>query len=254
MIYVTGDCHGEWTRFSTQKFPEQKEMTKEDFVIVCGDFGYWTPSKEQEYWMDWLEKKPFTTLFVDGNHENFDGLYQYAPKLWRGGTVHKIRETVLHLMRGQVFELDGKRFFTFGGARSHDIQGGVLDPEDPEFQRKRRAAERRNLFYRIDHQSWWREEMPSREEMEEGRRNLERHGWQVDYVISHCCRTCTQELLTDGRLEADELTEYFTEIYEKLKLRQWFFGHYHMDGKVTGKETVLYEKICRIKYDDSARN
>ncbi len=41
MIYVTGDCHGDWQRFSKVFFPEQNEMTKEDIVIVCGDFGLW---------------------------------------------------------------------------------------------------------------------------------------------------------------------------------------------------------------------
>ena len=42
MIYITGDCHAEFNRFSTKRFPAQKEMTKEDFVIVCGDFsGIW---------------------------------------------------------------------------------------------------------------------------------------------------------------------------------------------------------------------
>ena len=25
MIYITGDCHTEWNRFSTKNFPEQKE-------------------------------------------------------------------------------------------------------------------------------------------------------------------------------------------------------------------------------------
>ena len=39
MIYVTGDIHADPRRFDTSNFPEQKEMTKNDFVIVCGDFG-----------------------------------------------------------------------------------------------------------------------------------------------------------------------------------------------------------------------
>ena len=49
MIYATGDCHGDYRRFATEIFPEQKEMTKNDYVIVCGDFGYWDESKEQKY-------------------------------------------------------------------------------------------------------------------------------------------------------------------------------------------------------------
>ena len=39
MIYITGDCHADFTRFNTKIFPEQYEMTKDDYVIICGDFG-----------------------------------------------------------------------------------------------------------------------------------------------------------------------------------------------------------------------
>ena len=39
MIYCTGDTHGNWNRFSTDIVPEQKEMTRDDFVIICGDLN-----------------------------------------------------------------------------------------------------------------------------------------------------------------------------------------------------------------------
>ena len=102
MIYVTGDCHGDFRRFSSDNFPEQREMTREDYVIVCGDFGLWQDTKDERYWLDWLSRKPFTLLFVDGNHENFDRLYSNEFEVcdFCGGKVHKIRENVLHLMRG----------------------------------------------------------------------------------------------------------------------------------------------------------
>lgn len=39
MTFVTGDTHGDFTRFSADSFPEQKGMTKDDYVVVRGDFG-----------------------------------------------------------------------------------------------------------------------------------------------------------------------------------------------------------------------
>ena len=39
MIFITGDTHGDFTRFSSENFPEQKSMSTEDIAIVCGDFG-----------------------------------------------------------------------------------------------------------------------------------------------------------------------------------------------------------------------
>ena len=138
MIYITGDCHSDFTRFSTKKFPVQKDMTKNDYVIICGDFGgvwnYMYENTSEKYWLDWLNDKNFTTLFVDGNHENFTRLYEYPIKQWCGGKVHKIRDSVFHLMRGEIYNIDGKKFFTFGGASSHDIRDGILnlDEQDAE--------------------------------------------------------------------------------------------------------------------------
>ena len=35
MIYITGDTHGDFSRFSVEAFPEQKNMTKDDYVTIC---------------------------------------------------------------------------------------------------------------------------------------------------------------------------------------------------------------------------
>lgn len=125
MIYATGDTHGNFQRFKPEFFSEQADMTRSDHVIICGDFGgVWDGSQKEEQTLDWLERLPFTTLFVDGNHENFDRLAEYPVEEWQGGNVHFIRPHVIHLMRGQVFEIDGYTFFIMGGAQSHDIADG----------------------------------------------------------------------------------------------------------------------------------
>ena len=39
MIWVTGDTHGDWIhRVNMDSFPEQREMSKDDYVIILGDF------------------------------------------------------------------------------------------------------------------------------------------------------------------------------------------------------------------------
>lgn len=72
-------------------------------MVICGDFGgIWnvdTESRHEQHWLEWLEAKNYTTLFVDGNHENFDRLNAYPVKEWNGGLVHEIRPSVLHLMQ-----------------------------------------------------------------------------------------------------------------------------------------------------------
>lgn len=137
-------------------------MTKDDFVITCGDFGGVQEKDEESsrgnWWLNWLEEKSYTTLFVDGNYENFDRLYSYPVEEWHGGKVYKIRNSVIHLMCGQVFEIDGKKIFTIGGARSHDISGGILEFDDPDFRLKKKKLDQGWKTYRINHLSWWEQE------------------------------------------------------------------------------------------------
>ena len=84
-------------RLKTDSFPEQKEMTKDDYVIICGDFGLWDNSNREKYNLDWLEDKPFTTLFVSGNHENYDIFDSLPVSELHGGKVNFVRPSVILL-------------------------------------------------------------------------------------------------------------------------------------------------------------
>lgn len=147
MIYITGDTHADFSRFEEENFPIQNEMTKDDYVIICGDFGgvwdFEIESMREKMNLDWLNSRNFTTLFVDGNHENYTRLYNdYPEKEWHGGNVHQIRDSIYHLMRGEVYNIDDKNIFAFGGARSHDIQDGILnlDEEENIYEYRKRGA------------------------------------------------------------------------------------------------------------------
>ena len=88
-------------------------------------------------------------------------------------------------MRGQIFELDGYRFFTMGGAKSHDIEDGILEPDAPDFEQRLMTLRRKpRARYRVNHISWWAQELPSDKEYAEARRKLDAVGWQVDYIIT----------------------------------------------------------------------
>lgn len=251
-VYITGDCHAEFNKFSTKRFPEQKELTKDDFVIVCGDFGgIWYDNNEEKHNLKWLNEKPFTLLFVDGNHENFDRLYgdEFEVVDFHGGKAHKIRENIYHLMRGYIFDLCGKKFFAFGGASSHDIQDGILYFEDypttkaliDDYNKRTKQGQ----MLRINRLSWWEEELPSQEEMDFGKRTIQEHGNEVDFVISHSlpqsiCSLC-------GYYKPDIITEYFQGLLESgLQFNEWHCGHYHAERRVLGKFFIHYERIERL--------
>lgn len=251
MIFITGDCHSELNKFNMESFPEQKEMGREDYVIICGDFGIiWDAkgeSRYEKYWLNWLEDKSYTTLFVDGNHENFERLYEYPIKEWHGGLVHEIRPHVLHLMRGYVFDINGKSIFAFGGAASHDIDGGILEPDDPDLKRKQKLLDDDFIPYRINHISWWKEEMPNEDEKIRGLINLQKHGNKVDYIISHDCPASLLNMVFSGRAKPDELNRYFEDVQQTIAFKKWFFGHYHDDRQLIDKHILLYDQLVRVQ-------
>jgi predicted phosphodiesterase len=226
-IYVTGDTHGRLDIGKLYNFCDNNpKLTRDDYVIIVGDFGGVMSEKYLEQDLQAYADMPFTVLFVDGNHENFDMLNSYPVSTWKGGKVHRIKDNIIHLMRGQVFTIEGKTFFTFGGATSVD-----------KYNRKEGV-------------SWWRQEMPSYAELDEGIANLELHGNEVDYIITHSCgeralmypplRTASFQY---GRYPENQMLAYFED---RIKFKHWYFGHIHIDARLSDKYTVLYQEIIKI--------
>ena len=228
MIYITGDTHGgiDISKLGTKYFKEQASLTKQDYVIIAGDFGFIWENKIQEYWKNWFEEKSFTTLFVDGNHENFDILNSYETELWNGGKIHRISDSIIHLTRGQVFTIENKKFFSFGGGRSID------------------------KLRRIEGRSWWKEEMPSREEYSEAVDTLTKNDWSVDYIITHTAPTSIIQILKtthDVYNKENELSDFLEETGNKTKYEKWFFGHYHLDKIIDNKYYALYQNTISLE-------
>ena len=237
MIYITGDTHGtaDWEKINTTNFPEQKELTKDDYLIILGDFGgVWDGAEQDRYILKTYDKRYFTTLFIDGNHENHDLLDKYPVEEWNGGKIHRITDNVIHLMRGQVFTFGGSTFFTMGGAESTDRE------------------------YRKEGESWWAREFPSDEEYEEALCNLAKHNFNVDVVLTHCApegyigknmravynsdlnRMTAEYVAGVVDRSGNRLTKFLDELImvHNLQFQSWFFGHYHRD--------VEWDKFCLV--------
>lgn len=247
-IWCTGDTHGDWmSRLNMNAFPEQKEMTKDNYVVVLGDFGIWDNSKRENYNLDWLDNKNFTTLFVSGNHSNYDILDSLSVEEWNGGEVNFIRPSIIHLCRGQVFTIEDKKFFTMGGASSHDIQDGILNYNDPHWRDKSKALDKQGKYmYRVKGLSWWERELPTEEEMQTGIDNLAKHDNKVDFILSHSPSTSELYLMGGGMYKPDILTNYLEDIKINTEYKRHYFGHMHVNRAVNDKDICLYEQIIRI--------
>lgn len=227
MIFVTGDVHGDTERLSKT---ELSMLNTNDTLIICGDFGFiWNDSQKESQFLNKLEKRKYNICFVDGTHENFSSLNNYPVIIWNGGRVHKIRNNVFHLMRGQVFEIEKKKIFTMGGG------------EDPELD----LQENDDLTER--------KEIPSSQEMLTGVSNLEKNGYKIDYIITHEPPSKIRDFLllsNNKTLRVTALSAYFDELSQQTEFSKWYFGSLHIDKFISSTYAALFKNIVSI--DDSS--
>ena len=236
-IHLIGDLHSDLPRLNSLI----KQMKPGDTMISCGEIsGLLWDGLEEKQLLDYLESLPMQFTFIDGNHDNFSAIYSYPVETWNGGKVHKIRNNVFHLMRGQVFEfkIEDLKFFTFGGGYSIDKDMRITDKNN-------------------ENANWWEEEMPNQEEYDEGKRNLEKHNWTVDYIITHTLnkesipilagleryngikQSCPKEL---------PLNYYLEDIRKFTSYKEWFFGHFHKDRRIDfTRQTCLFLDTVKLQ-------
>lgn len=227
-VFLTGDTHGRADIGKVEEFSlvAQGKLTRKDCLIVLGDFGLvWgdPASASEEQTLMWLESQPWTTLFVDGNHENFDLLDSLPVEQAYGGMVHRVRPHVLHLIRGETYDIGGHRFFVVGGAHSIDKE------------------------WRTPHKSWWPQEVP--DEHERARiADRARSLGSVDYVLTHCpptgCYERYRERFSGFWGPSDEYTDWLEEHLEGVfSYKRWFYGHLHFDLPLDEPHTLLFNQV-----------
>lgn len=235
-IILIGDVHGEEEIFHKLRTKALKKycLTTNDFIIILGDFGcIWNGfrDKREDQLLRWLDAKIFTTLFLDGNHENHIRLKQLEERFFLDGKVGIVSDKIFHLKRGEVYTIFNKKFFVFGGAESYD------------------------KIYRIENVSWWKDEIPSFSEVENGLANLEKHQFSVDYILAHTLPTSIVDIILSGKGQrpgtgrdirdpTSKMLEHFVQI---TQFNKFFCGHWHEDRTfLNGKYNVLYNNNMEL--------
>lgn len=229
MVFLTGDTHSEVERLSSKNFSQGQKLTEKDFVIILGDFGlFWenTPDRREEYWIKWLSEKPWTTLFLDGNHENFFRL-DNLPEVERfGGKVGFVNDKLLHLKRGEIYNIDNIKLFVFGGGYSID------------------------KVRRVENISWWARELPSYMEYRNGLNNLEAHNFEVDFILSHEAPSSVYDIIKEKYFTEKnkyyDLPKFLEEVKNLTTFKHWFFGHFHFNESFGEDFTCLYKSIIQL--------
>ena len=232
-VFITGDKHGTFTPLFG--LAEKTVLYESDILIIAGDAGYvWNKSYKNN--IDSLQQIfPGQIAFIDGNHENHALLNSMEVSIWNGGKVHLAGKRIIHLMRGEIYSIYGRNYFTFGGARSVDKDR------------------------RVEGESWWSEEEPTKAEIEYGKDKLLKNLSDIDYVITHETPLFARAFISREKPVDDDyelpvvFDEWYNIISESERLKKWYFGHMHVDKAITEKLRGVHNDILDIKSESQIR-
>ncbi len=222
MVYITGDTHGDYERFSD---PYLKRLDEDDTLIICGDFGFiWDGTGRELSTLRKLAQKKYTIAFIDGCHENFDILERdYPLKRWNGGIVREIAPNIVHLQRGEIYTIEDETYFTFGGGHSQDVE------------------------YRLETGNWWKREQPTHEEIRHAIYKLREVDSKVDYIITHEPPASLKDCLGTDVNQRLEIHAFFEDIIKAVEYKRWFFGKCHVDKFIPIKFNAVFEEILPVE-------
>ena len=251
-IYFTGDTHGDTTRFSYRHFPESRDFTSEDVMIICGDAGYvWEypnskDAKRDKYALKWLSTKPYNFLCVCGNHENFN-VIEEMPIIdkWNGKVRQCVYDGVVYnnifyVDFPTILDINDKHILIIPKADSHDKQ---LRKEDI---------------------SWWKQEKGNiSDEREFIYKHTDEH---FDYIITHDCPALfnvSHAPHGSRRLKDTPREIFFEELRNNLNYDYWIHGHMHHEFTPYGQNSryalcvyhyILTEDVISQAFAEQAAN
>lgn len=214
MIWLLSDLHGGENIRGFQEYLET--AGEDDLLILLGDIGLkFAETEENRCFDELLLSAKKNIAFLDGNHENFPYLKTFPEEMWNGGKVHRISGHVVHLMRGNVYTIEGKTFFVFGGCKS-----------SPKWKTMG---------------LWYPGEEPEPEELALAHKNLAAHHNRVDYILTHKY----EESPPKGTVCPD-LRELILWLEANVSYTHWYCGHWHRNYHMDDTHTVVFDPAMPI--------
>lgn len=279
MVYITGDTHGVFKKFNS--FCYKNKTTKEDVMIVLGDFGlnfYTNNYNNINYLETKLAAMPLTFFCIHGNHEARPEHFpaRYKEKEWNGGIVFcsDNAPNVLFAKDGEIYNINNKKVFVCGGAYSVDkyyrlnrwLLGNLfklrenLDETIYIYEKTTDLVFSDNIENKLTVDNfidtndfefgWWKDEQPSEAVKKHCEDVLQKENWDVDIVLTHTCplKYEPKEMFIEGIAQdlIDKSTEeWLDKIENKLNYKKWYCGHFHTD-KVVDNIEFMHKEIKRF--------
>lgn len=242
-VYVTGDCHGDFSEVLA--FCRTVGTTKEDLLIVLGDNGvnYFGPTKDASL-KEKLEAMPISFFMIKGNHDQRPNpkIYHVAPELphllVRGTClVEAAYPSLLFAPMFGGYEFltasgDWKKAFVLGGAYSVD-KWWRLDMQASGYKGYR----------------WFADEQMTNWEMKEAESML--RDFEPAIILSHTCpaRYIPHDAFLSGvdQSTVDRTMEQWMDGIElSYAYEKWYCGHWHTDRRM-GQMRFMYHDIVELE-------
>lgn len=250
-IFITGDMHGmlDWNKFSEKNWPVQNELTKEDIVLIAGDFSLPYNAHEDtadHLALNCLEQKNFTIVFIDGNHENFSALKQYPIVLFHGAQCHQLRPHIYHMMRGEVLDIADKKILGLGGAVTYT-------------GKKRKKVEKEKIITKHDRHDYHHfvNEIPDDIELAKAYYVLATK--KPNIIVTHDGPSDVVKKIYDitkkpvgkygfnpSKMQIMLQNMLNSIVQENIPVKKWYFGHHHVDLNLSTKSGTEF----RVVYND----
>ena len=215
MIYLISDIHGNIEFSGLSEY--LNIATEDDLLIILGDIGLaFEDSKENRDFTDLFMAIKKNIAFIDGNHENFGFLEGFPEEEWNGGNVRRLSKNIVQLKRGNIFNINGKTFFVFGGCKS-----------SPKWK---------------EQGLWYYGEEPEKEELQLAYDNLKKHNNKVDYILTH-----KYEQTPGTGTVCVDLQKLTSFIDENVQFSMWYSGHWHKFEEVDEKHTFIYDSLIPVE-------
>lgn len=228
MIYITGDMHGNINQM--RQVMEKINCKSNNILIVLGDFGanYYFDKKDNIF-KNAISEYNINIFVIRGNHDGNPAQIKNIQQLEKYNNIGYIEQgypNIFYAINGNTYNIEKNQFLVLGGAYSVD------------------------KFYRLSMgYRWFSDEQMTNIEKE---KFLQNYPKEVDTILSH---TCPYEnipyhlfLKSIDQSTVDNSMEYFLqEIKEKIKYKNWFFGHFHGNEQIETNMYMLYDNIIKYK-------
>lgn len=228
MIYITGDMHGNIAQM--RQTMEKINCKPENTLIILGDFGanYYF-NKKDNIFKNAISEYNINIFVIRGNHDgnpiNVKNIKE-EERYNNFGYIEPQFPNIFYTINGNIYNIEKNTFLVLGGAYSVD------------------------KFYRLSMGYRWfsDEQMTDKEKEEFWNKNIT----DVDNILTHTCpySNIPRHLFLDSidQSTVDNSMEYFLqEVKEKIKYKNWFFGHYHDNEQIENNMYMLYNGVIKYK-------